>query len=171
MTNVELSHLVSEFEESAKQLNTASDSINKIITDLQERFIKANSGLECWIEDPPLHLTEPARVPLTVETDGDLYQWHQIILGFARLSQSEGWCLVTRHQVALQEISYGEDEAGPVSYQYSDPEALWKATHNIRIKALEMMPILVERLKTATEDALKAISMAKKIGLDREILN
>jgi hypothetical protein len=67
----------------------------------------------------------------------------------------------------------GEDtESGEEpSYANSAPVALWKASRNIRIKALKMRPLLVDRLIRATDEALEVIEQAKEIGIDRGILN
>jgi hypothetical protein len=149
-----LSDLLSQFEESAKQLNAVSDSINTAITDVEQRLAAANAGLEVWVYDSPLEAEEPEEVQLNGTDTG--YRWLERILGFAKLSQAEGWRLAVKERSATQADELG-DEIGYVTGQITP---LWKASRNLRLKALELLPILVEQLTDATQRALQTIQEA-----------
>jgi hypothetical protein len=84
-----LSDLLSRFEESAKQLNAASDSINTAITDVEQRLANANAGLEVRLEDTPLDSSESKLGATDEATDERIYEWTELLLGFAKLSQAE----------------------------------------------------------------------------------
>jgi hypothetical protein len=169
MSDMELSRLLSEFEESAKKLNAASDSINSIITDIEQKLVNANAGLEVWLDglkdDYYLFETKPEAWS---EDDGkEGYKWNQTLLGFTKLNQTEGWRLAFRERTVFQEgMEADEDE---LSINDGKIEALWKAPRNTRLKALELMPELVRRLHHDTEQALKAIDQAKKIAQAKKV--
>src|SRR5712691_1916892 len=54
MTEVEVSRLLSKLEKSADRLNAASDSINTILENVEERLADLKVGLEAWLDDHPI---------------------------------------------------------------------------------------------------------------------
>lgn len=166
MSDVELSRLLSEFEESAKKLNAASDSINSIITDIEQKLVSANAGLECWLDGlkDDYYLFETKPEAWSDDDEGkEGFLWKQTLLGFTKLNQTEGWRLAFKERTVSQ---MGFEEAGGEELSVNDGkiDALWKAPRNTRLRALELMPELVRRLHHDTEQALKAIDQAKRMA-------
>ena len=54
MSDEELSRLLSELQQSAQQLNEASDSINSVISSIEQKIIASNVGIECWLASTPI---------------------------------------------------------------------------------------------------------------------
>ena len=159
---MDLSQLLSDFQQNARQLNEASDSINTIITDIEQKMVSANAGLQYWLEEDTLNVTEP-KVHKVLDKSGDVKlfaQWSETHLGFVKLT-NEGWHLAFRERTA----SASEDEdgkAGAPTYETVKVDALWKAPRDIRIKALELMPRLVYHLNEAVAIAVRTIQQAKE---------
>jgi hypothetical protein len=161
MTEVELSTLLSDLKESGKQLNQASDSINSTISSIEQQIVEANVGLECWLPDRPLETSESKSVLWNAH--GDFGQtWTQTILGFAKVGQT--WRIAIRDITFVAEVvaeSDEGDETGEPQASYGPPSALWQASRQLRIRALEEMPALIKNLGDAAKKAIKSIEDAK----------
>ena len=92
MSDAELSQVLSELKESARQLNEASDEINEIIASIERQIIDAKVGLEVWLtlEEGQSYEDDDTKPPTTRRFD--------IQLGFAKIQ--EGWAL------AIKEVDF-----------------------------------------------------------------
>ena len=153
MTDVELSSLFSQFEEKAKRLNVASDSINGIIASIEQKLVEANAGLEYWLADHPLASTQPQACSDENTGEETGIGWTEHLLGFTKMM--DGWCLACRERWVFREYKGNE----PI-YTDKDTKPLERATRQIRIRALEIMPEFVQRLCDHTDCAIRAIEKA-----------
>jgi hypothetical protein len=163
MSDEELSHLLSKLQQGAQKLNEASDSINLIISSIEQKVVESNVGIECWLNNYPIATTEERRR----EDDDDVSHstWKGTILGFAKL-ELEGWKFAIReiHYDRFKEFDQEERQwEEKTNAHYEHPTALWRATRTLRIAALEQMPHLMQSLVAETERSLEAISKAKKL--------
>jgi hypothetical protein len=146
MTDVELSSLLSDLRISANKLNSATSGVNAIIDGVEAQLTGMNLGLEYWLKSPGLD-SQSLDMGTIVHTQ----------LGFAKIGNE--WCLgVRRVQVELDERS------GEWTHTEPDPSAkLQDSSREIRIKALELIPKLIEELKESAEKATSTIVNAKKL--------
>jgi len=159
MTDVE--SVLSKFKQKAVALNAASDSINDTIAAIERQLVEANAGLEVWLTDAgALDETEEEQF-----TETESVQWTKTFLGFAKLGPGvEGWHLAVRPHTFVGEISYdGSTPSEPEDTGGGHATPLSQASRQIRIKALELLPTLIERLGKAADEALKTIEDAKRL--------
>jgi hypothetical protein len=165
--------LFSRFESEAARLNQKSDSINDALKDVEERLIKANAGVAAWVGDltwigtgmpqwrqaelPPPGLTKALDAEWG-ERDEDgirMYTVHQF--GFAKVPHT-GW------RLACREVWYGEDDTRGPDFRFpplcSVPTAILQASREFRVKALDLLPDLLEELLKATSEKIDAIDEA-----------
>ncbi len=150
---------MSELRESAQELNSASDSINSIISSIEQEIVSTNVGLECWLLLEPFQRSEPVREQVNDHGDWGS-RWTETVLGFAKLDQPEGW------RLAVREISFAERdyEASVASADYEKPSPLRRASRELRIRALEKMPSLLYGLRDKVKKSLDAIAESEKAG-------
>lgn len=155
-----LSRSLSELKDAARRLNEASNTINSTITSIEQKIVEANVGLECWLTAEPLQTTEPKQIAMG-PNDDPAHSMTDTILGFTKVA-GEGWRLAVREReyIALDDDPE-EQRATPIQ---SDPSALWRASRELRIKALEKMPALIGQLRDRVNGALEAIAIAKKLA-------
>jgi hypothetical protein len=156
MTDAEVSRLLSELKESAQELNSASDSINLIISSIEQKILESNVGLECWLLSEPLNSGEPTRQQINDRGDWGS-AWTDTVLGFAKLDAHEGW------RLAVREIGFTAVEDAEAVADYEQPSPLWRASRELRIRALEKMPALLQCLRDKVKKSLDAIAKAKKM--------
>ena len=123
MPNPDNESLLSSLEKSAKRLNRASDSINGVITAIQERLVASNFGLEFWFQESPLAVDHGSAFEV------------KVILGFAWLEG--GWCLATRHDTDTVTFYAHDRQMAP----------LLSASREIRLMALRSMPNFLAALQ------------------------
>ena len=158
MSDQELSRLLSELQQDAQKLNEASDSINLIVTSIEQKIVESNVGLECWLDSDPIY-----RSKWTYWNDDnnvDHSARTETILGFAKLVQPEGWRLAVRER---EVETYGRPDQEETKSEYKTPTPLWRASRELRIRALEKMPDIVELLRDEAKRSLEAIARAKKL--------
>jgi hypothetical protein len=154
MSDQELSRLLSELQQNAQKLNEASDSINLVVTSIEQKIVESNVGLECWLDFDPIDRTKWTYWRDDSNTDHSSRT--ETILGFAKLVQPEGWRLAVRER---EVDTYGEETKS----EYKTPTPLWRASRELRIRALEKMPDIIELLRDEAKRSLEAIARAKKL--------
>lgn len=158
MTDVELSRLLSDLEDSASKLNAESDSVNAILKSVESRLVAMNVGLETWVRDAILsedevkffedHAGEERTYTVTRDTE----------LGFAKVIGE--WCLAVRTERGEPNRNNSNDldwahESGPVR--------LCDQSRQLRIDALQHLPRLLKAVNENAKKALQAIADAKNL--------
>jgi hypothetical protein len=154
MTEVEMTRLLAELSQTAKALNSESDSINGLISQYEKTLASLNIGLEVWLTSHPLD--SKTRFIENPEEGEDIADGaHELELGYAKGDSSDDqWSLKLRHATYLSD---GE------LYDVTSPRELLSASRKHRIRALELMPELLLAIKEEAEKALRTIEAAKKI--------
>lgn len=150
MSDEQLSQLLSDLRESAKQLNEASDSINEIISSVEKQIIDSKVGLECWVR---MSITDPAE---TCDNDYKVVDQVATELGFTKLE--EGWGL------AIRKVNYTTRGYEETNVEYGVSERLSRESREIRIDALERVPVLIKSLTLAATSKTQSIAKAKKLA-------
>ena len=148
MTDVELSSLLNDLQNSANQLNAETGSVNSMIECIEDRLRGMNLGLECWLtgDYEALESKNPSADSLV-----------QIELGFAKVAGE--WCL------SIREAKYQKDRQSGGWYQVGDaePGKLKDASRDIRIGALKRLSSLLDALKKRADEDTASIRGAKKV--------
>jgi len=148
-----------ELSELAKVLNSKSNQINELITELESRLASMNIGLEVWLGNYPLW---------EGPTSNEGGEWgpeqhnRQRVLGYGRLSERSGWGLLVRECVKVQGFFEG-DTSSPYAYttDETEPKELISASREDRLKAIERFEDLVETLSDKANEAVKSLKKAE----------
>lgn len=147
MTDVDLSKLLTDLENTARKLNEASNRVNSIILACENKIRAANLGIEIWLEDP---------LDLSDNQDEDpTNSCRSAKLGFTKVQNN--WCLATKIEPGLPAAL-----STPIGTIVA-PIALLQAPRKVRMGAVQLLPFLVEALKMRAKAKLDAIERAAKL--------
>ena len=145
---------LSELTPLAKELNQTTDEINSIISTVNEKLAALNLGVEAWL-DPSTTSKIPA-ADMTVTTH--LQTASMPVLGYAKLE--DAWQLAIKEEKIIYQWNDDAREEEEVSEDSYRP--LLKASREVRLRALEQLPQLLDALKRQGEAVLKTIARAQK---------
>jgi len=137
---------LSELAPLAENLNAKSKEVNETLTLVNDKLAALNVGLAVWLGP----------------WKEDLHQ-HQI--GYDKVE--EKWQLVTRN-------CDGEEVDGPcgieewvaVAGSYGFAKSILQAPRSVRIETLELLPVIIDRLKAKIKENIDTIERAKKIAAE-----
>src|SRR5262245_23899062 len=144
MNDTQVSRLFAELSQAADTLNTESNHINQLIQRFEERLRQTNVGLEVWcgafLTSSPVDIVSP---------DGETSEpgCEETHLGWAK--GFKGWELM----VSVWEFQQQDGEWEHTRTHSVEP--LRQASRDLRIKALEHFPDLLERLTSEAEKAIR----------------
>jgi len=146
---------LSELERKAQRLNQASDSLNLILSQVEERLVHANVGVEVWLR----------KALASTDSEGSTHgetTWSSQFLGFAKLNGR--WCLAIKPTRFASGFFEG-DTNSPYQNEYSDgaPIPLSKASRDLRIAAVEVLPDLINLLAEETDRCVRTIERASDL--------
>jgi hypothetical protein len=148
---------IKNLDELSRKLNHQSEKINSIITTLNAKLAALNLGVEVWLENHPLEHSEIRH--RADEQDCDVMYHEGRVLGYCRID--DNW------ELALKKCWYDFGEEGEERQvtTVSDSETpLLKASRINRIKGLELLPDLLEKIKDRGEEMLEAIESAERVA-------
>jgi hypothetical protein len=150
--------LLAKLDENAARLNAASDSLNLILTTVEQRLAQANVGVEVWLRQA-LASTEAEG-----STGGET-TWTAQFLGFAKVNGQ--WTLAIKSTRFVSGFFEG-DTSCPYRNGYKDgePIRLAKASRELRIQALEHVPALIELLSQEANRCIETIDNAKRLVIE-----
>jgi hypothetical protein len=140
---------LSELGPIAKTLNQESNDLNKTIIALDLHLAALNLGIEVWCG--PCDEDSPFQIGYAKVEDG----------------KSSEWQLATRSCVPIfvkSEEGWEIWEAKPGSL--GTPQSLLRASRNVRVDGLEVIPQIIRALKTRAESKIATIRKAKKLAAD-----
>jgi hypothetical protein len=144
---------LSELAPLAKTLNEESNDLNQTIAALNRHLAGLNLGIEVWCgpwdEDTPFQIGY-AKVEDGVNSRG-----------------TATWELATRSctPVLVKDEEGGDNwEAKPSSL--GTPQCLLRASRNVRVDGLEVIPEIIRALKARAESRIATIRKAKKLAAD-----
>jgi hypothetical protein len=146
---------ISELSELSRKLNQKSDKINSIIATINKKLAAQNFGLEVWLEHWPIESGNFEKL-----SDEMLPREKSVTyLGYCNVEDE--WQLATKSGTLVEDVNrdVGEifTELTEVSYN-----ALLKEARSIRVKALPLVPRLLDHLKVEAESLLKFIDQAEQ---------
>jgi hypothetical protein len=146
---------MTELKERAARLNAATDEINALLAGVEQQIVDTKIGIEVWL---------PNALSASDETGSTGGETQQVIerLGYAKVGGS--WCLATK-KVSVVSGYFEGDPSCPYTNEYvsSEPEPLKRSSRDTRIKALELLPALLDRLAERADESLRVIESAKEV--------
>ncbi len=162
MTNVIDMSDLKDLNPTAKRLNAESDQFNKTIQTIQDRLNALGIGLETWVDEPLSESDWREQLDRDDEPNG-LRECDLTELGYGRTD--EGWALLVRvrRMVESPHSAYSTPETRDF-YQDRNPYTLLRAPRELRIRAVELLPKLIDTIKQKAEEAIERLERAKKIA-------
>lgn len=173
MTEAETAKLLADLTALAPKLNEESDSLNPIFDAWQRKLAALNIGLEEWVT-----ISSEER-SVRVDDEDALRRRRPEIPAFRELLNTKevtgsidtqfGWC---GGFLMIRQITYRgdlKDKLGDQRWEEitrDNPRLVQQVSRQVRIEALEQLPRLLERLKTAAESAVEKIQRAKRLVKD-----
>jgi len=148
---------ISELSDLSRRLNNQSEKLNSIISAFDQELGALNLGVEVWLEDEPMETSKILH--RRGEQDEDVTYQEGKVLGYCRIGSQWALALKTCWH------DFVEDGSGIEPTTVADSETpLLKASRETRIKALELLPKLLDKMKTRADEMLGAIDQAQKIA-------
>ena len=146
-----------ELAELSRKLNQKTDSLNNTFTSFNEKLATLKIGVEAWVtveEGDPFYdyeKDEHGNFPLHAET------W----LGYCRFER--GWELAVRTVTRQETGNFGfQGEMIYKTVEATDAIPLLNASRDIRVKAIEFIPRLLDAIKEKAQEILQSIEKAEK---------
>ena len=145
----------------APRLNESSDSLNSILTQINEQLNQLNIGLSEWLEGPPL-------TNRGIEPSGYLRKQHvysveeKEILGYAKLKN--GWGLAVQNVTLVHGYFEGDKNCPFTNVVEGEIRPLLNCSRDIRSRSIELLPDLFKLLKEKAEKVIEDIDKAKKFA-------
>jgi hypothetical protein len=176
---------LSELSKLSSQLNSASENVNSVITRVNDALASMNLGVQIWLKNylwrgeyftPTLPMVSTVRTTLADvlrhEEIKDAAKRHAPDLKRSRHAVQLGYARVENtFQLAIRNVTIEEfvNPAGEFAERMvnpGDPQALTKASRNLRIDALGLIPALTDAIKKRVEELLSNLEKEKN-GAER----
>ena len=168
--------VLTDLEPLSKQLNAATDEFNEALRTIEGTINALALGVEAWLDGPDQLLGR--RVQNTwCELDGQVVrEWSdddaQFIkesrsfqvqeLGYGRLG--DGWVLLVRSRRGLEVKNAGGWEVEESAWSDIERKPLLHAARQIRVKAVDLIPDLIAKLRSEASTVISAVEKAKQIA-------
>jgi hypothetical protein len=176
---------LSELSKLSSQLNSASENVNSVIIRVNDALASMNLGVQTWLKNylwlgeyftPTLPMVNTARTTLAdvlrheqIKDEArhdapDLKRSrHAVQLGYARV---ENTFQLAIRSVTIEEFVNPVGEFAERIVNPGDPQALTKASRNLRIDALGLIPALTDAIKNRVQELLSNLEKEKN-GAER----
>ena len=156
MTPIDFSNL----EKYSKTISDGSDKVNQALAEIQEKLNSLNLGVEAWLESKSFReiLAFGGRPPenLSVrEYNLAMHNLDVLWLGYGKDAEGKWGLLV------LRKASERSAEDGSDNVLLGQTSRLLDASRDIRIAALDLIPLLIEKLEGEAAELVETISNAK----------
>lgn len=171
---------LSELAKLSSQLNSASENVNGVIARVNDALASMNLGVQTWLKNylwvgeyftPTLPMVNTARTTLAdvlrheeikdeARRDSpDLKRSRKAVqLGYAR---AENTFQLSVRSVTIEEFVNPAGEFAERIVNPGDPQPLTKASRNLRIDALGLLPQLTDEIKHRVQTLLENIEKGK----------
>jgi hypothetical protein len=145
----------------SKRLNAATDELNRTLESIQQKLNDLALGVEVFLDRKGDELEAVVLDGNTDDDDVRVVRLHE--LGYGRLG--DGWALLVR----TADYQQRRDRDGDWDYtdnlgSGSDIKPLLRSARHIRVKAVDLLPKLVDRLRAEASNVIAAVEKAKKIA-------
>lgn len=161
----------------AKQINSATDEFQQTLEFIQQELNSLALGVEAWLGSDALSHCVTSnwmevhghvkRVVYSDETEDEQVVYHRSVeeqeLGYARFGDS--WALMVRT------VSWSEEKQGTTwgmedgeEFSELDRKPLLRSARDIRVKAVDLIPKLIDALRDEASKVIEAVTKAKQIA-------
>ena len=169
---------LSELSELSKQLNKESERVNTLITQANTALSAMNLGVETWLQQflwngeyftpvpqwAPVQGMHADNKGIAEEIDKSTARSFKAVqLGYGRTES--GYQLAVR-SITVEEYTTLNGEARERIVNPGDSQPLIKASRNLRIDALALLPSLTDAIKSRIQGLLSNIEKARNINVD-----
>ena len=148
---------INELSDLSRRLNEKSDKTNAIITTINHKLATLNFGLEVWleldIENNNFSKVDPLQQTLLPREKTVTY------LGYCNVE--DGWQLATKTGQLIEDYDRDSEETF-TELTDVDFKPLLKESRGVRVKALPLVPRLLDEVKEQAESLVKSIDDAEK---------
>ena len=146
-----------DLEPLSKRINVASDELTQALQAVQDRINALALGVEVWLtcEDDELDQQIAGG-----NENGRVLQLQE--LGYGRLGDS--WGLVVRRCAYDQDFDGMQWHFRPGLPTVIAQGSLLKASRHIRVAAVRLLPLLIDKIEQEATNVIKAVEDAKKIA-------
>lgn len=151
MTEVAVRFALSALESQAGRLNEISDEVNKKLTEIENRIVSLNIGLEFWYS-VPVHRDDSVGTFSYDDTTEQLIQ----VLGFARVDNK--WCIAVK-PIKLVKGFFEGDYNCPFENPYAAGKVvpLLQSSRDLRIASLAAMQDFLTKLTEHVQSVNRTI--------------
>src|SRR4029077_7678101 len=167
---------LSELSKLSSQLNRESENVNSVITRVNDALTSMNLGVQTWLTkylwvgDYFTPTISRALFPAATMTDVlaeeenrpaafDVKRSRKAVqLGYAK---AENMFQLAVRSITIEEFTTPTGDLAERTVNPGDPQPLTKASRNLRIDALGLLPELTDEIKHRVETLLKGIETAR----------
>jgi|SRR4051812_23022424 hypothetical protein len=149
-----------DLEPLSVRLNAASDELTKALEAIQHKLNALALGVEVFLGSPSQELR---RDVVGVANDIRTLRIHE--LGYGRIG--DGWGLIVRSCIYTQSFDSSSNEwdfTSPEPENIEGYKPLLKASRDMRVKAVALIPDLIKALRKSADAVIKAVEQAKAIA-------
>ena len=146
-----------ELSSLSRQLNIQSNKLASIISSINKNLSDLNFGVAVWIENDPVISNDWRDEHYDVEVDHRVVRTcRATLLGYCQVE--DAW------QLAVKDVTLSDDPDNTYNYEISNsiqPHSLLSASREERIKAMRLLPKLLDLIKEEGEKLIEQISQAE----------
>jgi len=141
----------------SRKLNQQSDKLNEIISSINAKLDKLNLGVEVWLDYRPIIVGDTE----TCDENWQPTEPHRgaTLLGYARVG--DNWQLAIKEVTLVTKVNDFREEQEEVR-DPTDLKPLLQATREVRVRAMERIPTLLDSVKAEASRLLASIEAAEK---------
>jgi len=146
-----------DLEPLSKRINAASDALNAALESIQQKLNNFALGVEVWL----LYQHQELGREILEHGDSEFRTLRAFELGYGRLG--DGWALLVRTVDYAQRCGpEGWDGTGDEVEVHRKP--LLRESRQRRVRAVELIPDLIDALKGSATSVIDAVEKAKHIA-------
>jgi hypothetical protein len=146
-----------DLEPLSKRINSASDALNGALESIQQKLNTLALGVEVWLN----HYETQELDREILDGDGGRRRLRAAELGYGRLG--DGWALLVR-TVDYDQQWDGNEWSHTGDHIEMTRKPLLRESRQRRVQAVELIPILMDRLKESATGVINAVEKAKRIA-------
>jgi len=150
---------INELSDLSRKLNEKSDKTNSVITKINKKLSALNLGLEVWLEwdleNDNYHKVYQGQIGLLPRQKSVTY------VGYCNVET--GWQLATKTGQLIEDYDKDSEEVFTELTEVNF-KPLLKEARETRVKALPLVPRLLDRVKQQAESLIKSIDEAESVA-------
>jgi hypothetical protein len=148
MSEDHLASRMSDITETARLLNEVTEQANATLAAVERHLWQADIGLEVWLDDNELDVLDRE---IDEKCEDDVEVERRQVLGYVKIG--ERWRIASRAEKYERRL----DSESWLGYSY-DPVPIANASRKHRIRALELLPKLLEKVQAEAQRTIQAVN-------------